>query len=44
MGLDAGEQFAAVPDVEQALAEQGAERPFGGGIDVAGGMKLVRRR
>ena len=36
MGLEAGQEFAAVPDVEQALAEQGAQGPFFGGIDVAG--------
>ncbi len=35
MGLEAGQEFAAVPDVEQALAEQSAQGPFLGGIDVA---------
>ena len=40
MGLNAGQEFAAVPDVEEALAQQGAERPFGGGIDVAGGNQV----
>ena len=36
MGLDAGEQFAAVPDVEQALAQQGAQGTFFRGINIAG--------
>ena len=36
MGLDAGQQFAAAPDVEDALAQQRAQRAFGGGIDVGG--------
>ena len=40
MGLNAGQEFAAVPDVEEALAQQGAERTFGGGIDVAGGNQV----
>ena len=34
MGLDTGEEFAAVPDVEQTLAEQGPERALLGGINV----------
>ena len=34
MGLDAGQQFAAVPDVEQALAQQRPQRPFFGGINI----------
>ena len=40
MGLNAGQEFAAVPDGEQSLAEQGTERPFGGGIDVARGNEV----
>jgi len=35
MGLEAGQEFAAVPDVKNPLAEQGAERTFFCGIDIA---------
>ena len=34
MGLDAGQEFAAVPDVEQTLPQQGAQWPFGCRIDI----------
>ena len=40
MRLDAGQQFAAVPDIENALAQQGAQRTFLGGIDVARGNQV----
>lgn len=36
VGVDAVEQFGAAPDVEEALAQEGAQGPFGGGIDVGG--------
>jgi hypothetical protein len=36
MGLDAGQQFGAMPDVEDPLPQQRPQRPFGGGIDVSG--------
>jgi hypothetical protein len=36
MGLDAGQQIGAAPDVVKALAQQGAQRAFGGGINVGG--------
>ena len=35
LGLDAGEQFTAVPDVEQALAQQGTQRSLRGRINIA---------
>ena len=35
MRLDAGQQFGAVPDVEEALAQERAQGPFLGGINVA---------
>jgi hypothetical protein len=35
MGLNAGQEFAAVPDVEEALTQQGAQRPFRRRINVA---------
>ena len=34
MGLDAGEQFAAVPDVKDPLPQQGPQGPLLGGIDI----------
>ena len=34
MGLDAGQQFAAPPDIENPLAQQRPQRAFGGGIDI----------
>ena len=34
MGLEAGQQFAAVPDVEQALAQERPQGTFGGGINI----------
>ena len=34
MGLDAGQEFAAIPDVEQTLPQQGAQWPFGCRIDI----------
>ena len=34
MGLDAGQQIGAAPDVVKALAQQGAQRPFLRRIDV----------
>ena len=34
MGVDAGQQFGAAPDVEEALAQERAQRAFVGGIDV----------
>src|SRR5208283_1018204 len=40
MGLDAGQEFAAVPDVEHPLAQQGAQGTFLGGIDVARGNEV----
>ncbi len=40
MGLQAGQEFAAVPDIEQALAEQSAERTFFRRIDVARGNEV----
>jgi hypothetical protein len=36
MGLDAGQQFGAMPDVEDPLPQQRPQRAFGGGIDVSG--------
>ena len=36
MGLDAGQQFAAAPDVEQTLAQQRPQGSFVGGIDIGG--------
>jgi hypothetical protein len=35
MGLNAGQEFAAVPDVEEALTQQGAQGPFRRRINVA---------
>jgi len=40
MGLEAGEEFAAVPDVQEALAQQGAQRPLRGGIDIGRGNQV----
>src|SRR5208283_4958739 len=40
MGLDAGQEFAAVPDVEHPLAQQGAQGTFLGGIDIARGNEV----
>ena len=40
MGLQAGQEFAAVPDIEQALTQQGAQRPFRRRINVAGGNQV----
>ena len=34
MGLDAGQEFAAVPDVENSLAQQGPQGTFFGRIDI----------
>jgi hypothetical protein len=34
MGLDAGQQIGALPDEEGALAQERAQGPFVGGIDV----------
>jgi hypothetical protein len=34
MGLDAGQQFAAPPDIENPLAQQRPQRAFVGGIDI----------
>ena len=36
MGLDAGKQFAAIPDIENPLAQERPQRTLGGGINVAG--------
>jgi len=35
-----GEQFAAVPDVEQPLAQQGAQGAFLGGINIGRGNQV----
>ena len=40
MGLDAGEEFGAFRNVEDTLAEQSAQGPLGGGINVAGGNEV----
>ena len=40
MGLNAGQEFAAVPDVEEALTQQGAQRPFRRRINVAWGNQV----
>ena len=31
MGLEAGQQFGAAPNIEDALAQQGAQRPVSAG-------------
>ena len=40
MGLDAGQQIGAAPDVVKALAQQGAQGPFIGRIDIGLGNEI----
>ena len=40
MGLDAGEELGAFRNVEDTLAEQSAQGPLGGGINVTGGNEV----
>ena len=41
MGVDAGQQLGAAPDIEEALAQKRPQRPLLGGIDI-GGWNEVR--
>ena len=36
VGVNAGQEFGTTPDIEDALAQEGAQGPFGGGINVGG--------
>src|SRR5215472_9044982 len=36
MGVDAGQQFGAAPDVVDALTQEGTQRPLLGRIDIRG--------
>ena len=44
LGLDAGQQIGALPDEEQALAQEDAQGAFVGRIDVRGREELERSR
>jgi len=44
VGVDAGQQLGAPPDIEDALAQERAQRPLLRRIDAGRGMRLERSR